>query len=54
MSFVILDFCFRFADLHCCQDLLTATECYIECHFTEVLECDEFYNLTADQECLSS
>ena len=39
----------RFADLHCCQDLLTATECYIECHFTEVLECDEFYNLTADQ-----
>ena len=22
---------------------------FLECHFTEVLECDEFYNLTADQ-----
>lgn len=39
----------RFADLHCCEDLLIATECYIECHFTEVLECDEFYNLDAEQ-----
>jgi len=39
----------RFADLHGCLDLLSNTESYIECHFTEVLECDEFYSLTAEQ-----
>jgi len=38
-----------FADLHGCLDLLSSTESYIERHFTEVLECDEFYALTADQ-----
>jgi len=39
----------RFADLHGCLELLANTESYIECHFTEVLECDEFYSLTAEQ-----
>merc|ERR1719305_1713774 len=38
-----------FADLHGCLDLLTSTESYIERHFTEVLECDEFYGLTPEQ-----
>jgi len=38
-----------FADLHGCMDLLTTTESYIERHFTEVLECDEFYGLTPVQ-----
>merc|ERR1719348_2743674 len=38
-----------FADLHGCMDLLSHTESYIERHFTEVLECDEFYGLTPEQ-----
>ena len=28
---------------------ILSTESYIERHFTEVLECDEFYSLTQDQ-----
>ena len=31
------------------MDLLASTESYIERHFTEVLECDEFYGLSPDQ-----
>jgi len=38
-----------FADLHGCLDLLSATNTYIESHFSEVLDCDEFYGLTPDQ-----
>jgi len=38
-----------FADLHGCLELLSCTESYIERHFTEVLECDEFYGLTPEQ-----
>jgi len=38
-----------FADLHGCLELLAGTESYIERHFTEVLECDEFYGLSPDQ-----
>ena len=38
-----------FADLHGCLDLLAATNNYIESHFSEVLDCDEFYALDADQ-----
>jgi len=38
-----------FADLHGCLELLSCTESYIERHFTEVLECDEFFALSADQ-----
>lgn len=39
----------RFADLHGCLDLVATTDSYIERHFTEVLECDEFYSLGAEQ-----
>jgi hypothetical protein len=39
----------RFADLHGCLELVSSTDSYIERHFTEVLECDEFYSLGADQ-----
>ena len=38
-----------FADLHGCLDLLVNTKNYIERHFTEVLECDEFLGLQPDQ-----
>ena len=38
-----------FADLHGCLDLLSATNTYIESHFSEVLDCDEFYGLTPEQ-----
>lgn len=38
-----------FADLHGCLDLLANTKSYIERHFTEVLECDEFLGLQPDQ-----
>ena len=38
-----------FADLHGCLDLLVNTKNYIERHFTEVLECDEFIGLQPDQ-----
>lgn len=38
-----------FADLHGCIDLLTATTTYIESHFAEVLDCDEFYALDDTQ-----
>ena len=34
-----------FADLHGCLELLAATNVYIESHFSEVLDCDEFYAL---------
>jgi len=38
-----------FADLHGCLDLLAYADSYIERHFTEVLECDEFYGLGSEQ-----
>ena len=38
-----------FADLHGCLELLTATNIYIESHFSEVLDCDEFYALDHSQ-----
>ncbi|KAL0274518.1 UNVERIFIED_CONTAM: hypothetical protein PYX00_002618 [Menopon gallinae] len=38
-----------FADLHGCLDLLNHTENYIEQHFPEVVECEEFLSLTAQQ-----
>lgn len=38
-----------FADLHGCLDLLTQAETYIEQHFTEVVECEEFITLTHQQ-----
>ncbi len=38
-----------FADLHGCLDLLAVTNTYIESHFSEVLDCDEFYALSAEQ-----
>ena len=41
-----------FADLHGCLDLLAVTNTYIESHFAEVLDCDEFYALDQDQVCI--
>merc|ERR1712223_2016713 len=38
-----------FADLHGCLELLAATNTYIESHFAEVLDCDEFQNLDPEQ-----
>lgn len=38
-----------FADLHGCIDLLNYAETYIEQHFTEVIQFDEFLNLTHTQ-----
>ena len=38
-----------FADLHGCLELLAATNTYIESHFAEVLDCDEFQNLDHEQ-----
>ena len=40
-----------FADLHGCLDLLAVSNTYIESHFAEVLDCDEFYALDQDQVC---
>ncbi len=40
-----------FADLHGCTDLLIATNTYIESHFSEVLDCDEFDALDHKQVC---
>ena len=39
----------NFADLHGCMELLNATNTYIESHFSEVLDCEEFYALDCDQ-----
>ena len=41
-----------FADLHGCLDLLAVTNTYIESHFAEVLDCDEFYALNQEQVCI--
>ncbi|XP_037084309.1 ring canal kelch homolog [Pollicipes pollicipes] len=38
-----------FADLHGCIDLKTNADAYIELNFSEVVECEEFLTLTADQ-----
>lgn len=38
-----------FADLHGCLDLLALAESYIEQHFTEVVECEEFLSLSPQQ-----
>ncbi|RZC35636.1 ring canal kelch -like [Asbolus verrucosus] len=38
-----------FADLHGCLELLTHAESYIEQHFTEVVECEEFLTLSHQQ-----
>ncbi|KAF0303651.1 Ring canal kelch [Amphibalanus amphitrite] len=38
-----------FADLHGCVDLKTNADAYIELNFSEVVECEEFLTLTADQ-----
>lgn len=38
-----------FADLHGCPDLLSHAESYIEQHFLEVVECEEFLSLTHQQ-----
>ncbi|XP_058121603.1 ring canal kelch homolog [Anopheles ziemanni] len=38
-----------FADIHGCIDLLNYAETYIEQHFSEVVQFDEFLNLTSDQ-----
>ncbi|KAK4874728.1 hypothetical protein RN001_014088 [Aquatica leii] len=38
-----------FADLHGCLDLLNHAETYIEQHFPEVIECEEFLTLTNQQ-----
>ena len=40
-----------FADLHGCLDLLSVSNTYIESHFAEVLDCDEFYALDQGQVC---
>ena len=40
-----------FADMHGCIELLAATNTYIESHFSEVLDCDEFYALEHSQVC---
>lgn len=38
-----------FADLHGCIDLLSTSETYIEQHFPEVVECEEFLTLSHHQ-----
>ncbi|XP_053674877.1 ring canal kelch homolog [Anopheles nili] len=38
-----------FADIHGCIDLLNYAETYIEQHFSEVVQFDEFLNLSSDQ-----
>ncbi|KAI4455983.1 kelch protein [Holotrichia oblita] len=38
-----------FADLHGCLDLLNSAESYIELHFPEVVECEEFLTLSHQQ-----
>ncbi|XP_025837094.1 ring canal kelch homolog [Agrilus planipennis] len=38
-----------FADLHSCLDLLSNAETYIEQHFPEVVECEEFLTLSHQQ-----
>ncbi|XP_046673148.1 LOW QUALITY PROTEIN: ring canal kelch homolog [Homalodisca vitripennis] len=38
-----------FADLHGCIDLLSSSESYIEQHFPEVVECEEFLTLSHHQ-----
>uniref|UniRef100_A0A1B6DS04 Kelch-like protein diablo n=1 Tax=Clastoptera arizonana TaxID=38151 RepID=A0A1B6DS04_9HEMI len=38
-----------FADLHGCNELLLASEAYIEQHFPEVIECEEFLTLSNHQ-----
>ncbi|XP_022916603.1 ring canal kelch homolog [Onthophagus taurus] len=38
-----------FADLHGCLDLLNNAEAYIELHFPEVVECEEFLTLSHQQ-----
>ncbi|XP_045476736.1 ring canal kelch homolog [Harmonia axyridis] len=38
-----------FADIHGCLDLLANSELYIEQHFPEVVECEEFLSLTHQQ-----
>ncbi|EEB14853.1 conserved hypothetical protein [Pediculus humanus corporis] len=40
-----------FADLHGCLDLLNHAENYIEQHFPEVVECEEFLSLPSQQVC---
>ncbi|KAH8413212.1 hypothetical protein KR009_008846 [Drosophila setifemur] len=39
----------EFADLHACVELLNYAETYIEQHFNEVIQFDEFLNLSHDQ-----
>ncbi|XP_008468152.1 ring canal kelch homolog [Diaphorina citri] len=38
-----------FADLHSCLDLLSTAENYIELHFAEIVECEEFLSLSHEQ-----
>lgn len=38
-----------FADIHGCLELLSIAEGYVEQHFTEVVECEEFLSLTSQQ-----
>ncbi|VVC24961.1 Hypothetical protein CINCED_3A021095 [Cinara cedri] len=38
-----------FADLHGCMELLSSSESYIQQHFSEVVEGDEFLSLSSDQ-----
>ncbi|KAL1115636.1 hypothetical protein AAG570_005926 [Ranatra chinensis] len=40
-----------FADLHGCIELLTNAESFIEQHFSEVVECEEFLALSPQQVC---
>eukprot|EP00112_Aurelia_sp_Birch-Aquarium-sp1_P005308 Seg160.4 transcript_id=Seg160.4/GoldUCD/mRNA.D3Y31 product="Kelch-like protein 3" protein_id=Seg160.4/GoldUCD/D3Y31 len=37
-----------FADMHSCRDLMQAAHSYIEQHFTEVMSCEEFLQLSAE------
>ena len=39
----------RFADLHLCQDLVTAARSYIEQYFTDVVASEEFLQLDCCQ-----
>jgi kelch-like protein 2/3 len=38
-----------FADMHGCLDLLSATEEFIQCHFADVVEGEEFLGLNVQQ-----
>ncbi|MCL4126264.1 UNVERIFIED_CONTAM: hypothetical protein GTU68_008791, partial [Idotea baltica] len=38
-----------FADLHGCLELLSIADNYVEQHFTEVIECEEFLSLNSQQ-----